>query len=654
MATVVDSLIVELGLDPSKFTKGQKEAAASFAKTKEEIRKTGKDIEDAGKKSGESIGIVAKEALALFGIFATARGVKDFVADLVATDSALGRFAANLGATSQTAGAWGLAAERMGGSAEATGASVQGLFDKLMAMKNLGKNMPMEYWMLGARGGVELDRSKGVYEQMFQLATAIQNIAAREGRPTASWWGRTIGLDEGTINTILEKGPKLREYIESLKTLAPSSENVAASQKLLDVWVRLKQEAIEFGRELTMKYAPAIEAASKALSDLMKLFKAIEPITTKFVQVITFGGLALGDMVKFFEKLSAAIAYAADKLKGFVGYLGEMKDSVTSLLKDNQITRFLGIGAEPSPGSAPAQESTSQPGFFRRQYNKARDWLGGGKEDSPAAPGASSSASPSGQGSASESTSPGGIPAAGGLDRSRFARELAQNPALRRKIMAIAAGENMHPTGNQAVLETMMNRASLMGTSLAYESRLHGSEKGYYAGYNPSALNNPRTTKMIDDNLNKVLAGSNVSNYATDNSSAAWGRNRIASGMYTQDSAYGGEYYSHPSPSRSDARGYDRYRQWRAAQIQGAQAASWQPSFEASNWPMAGGYQGAQLAASSMSANSSVSNSSAEANFHGPITVNTQATDAHGMARDMMPALMESSRYVSQMNGGPQ
>ena len=145
--------------------------------------------------------------------------------------------------------------------------------------------------------------------------------------------------------------------------------------------------------------------------------------------------------------------------------------------------------------------------------------------------------------------------------RQKFAEELRDNPALRKKLMAISAGENLDPAGNLAVIESLMNRADMMGTSLSKEGRTTG-ERGYYAGYNEKALQDPRKAKMIEDNMQAALNGSNVSNYATDNSSGSFGRNRNASGMYSQTSTYGGELFSYPN--RYDARGNDRYWDWRS------------------------------------------------------------------------------------------
>ncbi len=44
MANVLDSFVLELGLDPAKFEKGSKAAIAGWAKTKEEAVKAGRAL----------------------------------------------------------------------------------------------------------------------------------------------------------------------------------------------------------------------------------------------------------------------------------------------------------------------------------------------------------------------------------------------------------------------------------------------------------------------------------------------------------------------------------------------------------------------------------------------------------------------------------
>jgi hypothetical protein len=155
---------------------------------------------------------------------------------------------------------------------------------------------------------------------------------------------------------------------------------------------------------------------------------------------------------------------------------------------------------------------------------------------------------------------PGGV-----IDRSRFARELQQNPSLREKVMGISAGENLNPKANISVIESMMNRAAMAGTSLAAQARLYNGEGGYYAGYNPGALRNPRTRAMIEKNLAAALAGSNVSNYATDNSSGGLAANEKATGKFNLQSEYGGESFFSPgwAGGRGGPRSRSAYEAWR-------------------------------------------------------------------------------------------
>ncbi|MGP0086128.1 MAG: hypothetical protein ACLP0B_21280 [Steroidobacteraceae bacterium] len=90
-----------------------------------------------------------------------------------------------------------------------------------------------------------------------------------------------------------------------------------------------------------------------------------------------------------------------------------------------------------------------------------------------------------------------------------------------------AAGEDSpgSPSGtlaNQAIMESAMNRAAMRGTSLA-------AQLGYFQGY--SSFNGNQRA-IMEDNLNKVLGGSDVSGGATDNSSGGLAARERASGKF--------------------------------------------------------------------------------------------------------------------------
>jgi hypothetical protein len=149
--------------------------------------------------------------------------------------------------------------------------------------------------------------------------------------------------------------------------------------------------------------------------------------------------------------------------------------------------------------------------------------------------------------------------------RGRYNAELQANPGLKAKIMRIAANEqDGHPQGVQAVMESLFNRAGARGTSLAQAARWHGLESGgYYAPgtMGRGALENPRSRAILERAWNNVMGGSNISNYATDNSSGRLARNERATGKFRYASNYGGETFF--TPGRAEPGLVPRYQTWR-------------------------------------------------------------------------------------------
>jgi hypothetical protein len=141
-----------------------------------------------------------------------------------------------------------------------------------------------------------------------------------------------------------------------------------------------------------------------------------------------------------------------------------------------------------------------------------------------------------------------------GIDRSRFAKELANNPALKEKFFHIAAGEDSPGSksgtlANQAIMESAMNRAEMTGSSLAYAAR-HTREGGYYAGWKNFT---DKQRAIMDDNLKKVLAGSDVSGGATDNSSSWLAAKEKRTGAFNWIKDINGESFF--SPGKTNAGG---------------------------------------------------------------------------------------------------
>ncbi len=253
---------------------------------------------------------------------------------------------------------------------------------------------------------------------------------------------------------------------------------------------------------------------------------------------------------------SAGAGYAELKRRELLSEIEKLRKALEESNKNGSLLQKQSVMG----GMGGARVMNASLGGFSGGFNG-----GGGFGGGASTRGGSSGGGGSGGGNAGPLPDvPGGV-----IDRSRFARELEQNPGLREKIMGIAAGENMNPRANIAVLESMMNRAAMAGTTLAAQARLHAqtgiNEGGYYAGYNPGALRNPKTRAMIEKSLATVLGGSNVSNYATDNASSWLAAKHKRTGGFTLQSEYGGESFFSPGTSggRGGPRSRAAYEAWR-------------------------------------------------------------------------------------------
>lgn len=294
MATVIDSLIVELGLDPKNFNKGQKEAASAFLKTKDAAVKTGKEIEDSSKRVADSISKMTREVIALFGAIAGARSLSDLIGKLTTANAELGRFSANLAQSPQTIAAWGAAAQRFGGDAKATADTIQRMAKGLYDLRFQGKALPQAFYQLEAATGRLISTDKGPIAFLEQTAAALKELAARD--PSRAFnIAQELGVDTGTFNLMKEQGAAIADYVAQIeKSTSPSEKAIKAAQGLQRAWVELSQQA-------------------GAL--ISRLYELAGPPITKLIEQMTAW------LEKNKEWLAAGIA---DAVKSVVDWLGKI------------------------------------------------------------------------------------------------------------------------------------------------------------------------------------------------------------------------------------------------------------------------------------------------------------------------------------------
>jgi hypothetical protein len=261
MATVIDAFVVELGLDPKKFTQGQKDAVVAFRKTQQEALDAAKKIQSAGEVAAEFFSVLQRRALGLIGIMLGGRGISQFAGYITENNAALARLSRNFGVAVPEVSKWQKAVELAGGTADGVAQSIQTYSDALQAYQaGLGDvNFVAMLDRLASEGGKAIDKTKPITTQFLTIAENLSKVAEKSGIVRANWFGRLLGLDPGTINLMVQGIDKTRSFIAEAERLGVVSQKQAdEAEPLLKAWNAMIQAGTNLGNVITNILTPAL------------------------------------------------------------------------------------------------------------------------------------------------------------------------------------------------------------------------------------------------------------------------------------------------------------------------------------------------------------------------------------------------------------
>jgi hypothetical protein len=266
MPTIIDSLIVTLGLDSSEFDGGRKKVDKNLKDLGGGADKTTTRFKKLGKDGGEGFDKLAKSAGGFLALLGGTVAVKRFIEQTIDSNAALDRFAQNLNSNVSEVSAWANATELAGGDA----AGLQGTLDMLSRAQTelqlTGQSGLVPY--LSALGVSMSDlngKGRPVNEMLLDLADKFSKL----DRPTAFNMGRMMGIDPGTMNLLLKGRSEVEGMIAQQKQYnAVTKEQAEASARLWRRVTEMRQEFGAFGRELVGDVTPALEGVFSVLSDV--------------------------------------------------------------------------------------------------------------------------------------------------------------------------------------------------------------------------------------------------------------------------------------------------------------------------------------------------------------------------------------------------
>lgn len=291
MATVIDSLLVKLGIDSSDFNKGKSKLDKDLKDTGVQADKTGATLNKMGRDGSEGFESVAKSATKFLALLGGTIAIKRFIQQTVESSSALYRLSQNLGQSATVISAWSNAAEIAGGSASGLQGSMDMLSQAQTEIQLTGQSALIPYF---SALGVSMADVNGKARSANDIFLDLSDRFSRMNRTTANNMGRMMGFDQGTINLLLKGRAEVELMLDRQKKYNLLTDEQSEKLNRLDQsMIETRQSFDAFGRQLLISATPALQGLFSALLDFGNWLRQNQDIVQAFLSTIAIGLAAI-------------------------------------------------------------------------------------------------------------------------------------------------------------------------------------------------------------------------------------------------------------------------------------------------------------------------------------------------------------------------
>lgn len=290
MATVIDSLLIELGLDTSKFDASQKKSVEELRKFDEQAQKTAKNTQQGSKNVGDGFE-KARNALVSLGVaFVGLKGFTQFSKEMTSTNAALGRNAQLFQMSARELDAWGGVLKTVGGDAETFQSSIQAMQQGIAGIKLGDSAILTPLARLGALSSVDLN--KGTVD-IYKLADALKAFKKENGEQLTYTLAQQLGVNKETYMVLSQGSEVVRSlYDEQYKLSGVTAENTEKAKKLQEQWGFTDQALSKVKNTLMDQLYPAMMLTAKGTQSFFEGFVEADKKLDGFVSQITLIGAA--------------------------------------------------------------------------------------------------------------------------------------------------------------------------------------------------------------------------------------------------------------------------------------------------------------------------------------------------------------------------
>lgn len=332
---IVDALIVTMGLDNSDYERGMNEVED---RTRQFSERAPRDVERGLNSIEQRFGATFQ------GIFRTfiapltaALGTMGIFSQYTQTADRIGKTAARIGASAEDLQAFGEAAKRAGGSVEgfiSSFESLNGQIQRMQAMGGKGRLTPI-LEQLGI-SATENGKAKDTFQILRELASASERI----GKQKFAGLARFLGLDQGTIMLLQSGRVAMDELIARQRALGVyTKEDFEITAKFNDAISDLQQSFRAMAAPILQVITPALTTLAKWLTNIVQTFREHQGFIVAGLTVIA--ATMSGVLLKAATALGAALMPLLGPISAVAG-LGAIFDEIATYAEGGQ-TAFQGL-----------------------------------------------------------------------------------------------------------------------------------------------------------------------------------------------------------------------------------------------------------------------------------------------------------------------
>ncbi|HHC1507471.1 TPA: lytic transglycosylase domain-containing protein [Klebsiella pneumoniae] len=342
-ATVIDALLITLGLDTSDFRKGQKDVSDDLKKQREDAKKTAKEMAEQGKKAASFFSSIKTELLALTGVTVTAGGLMSFVKSTTSGLMDLSIQSKALGLSARELDGWSKSAEAAGSSAEKISASLQGFQGAIQGARvgDYSSSIFGGLAQLNALTGQNFDVWGQDASSLAKTSLdALRKISDPNLRRQV---GLSLGFDDATLQRNQE-GKFLPDVDRLTKSSGITDASTKGAKEFTAAWAELNQSLETTKNQFYTFLIPYVRDFNVVLRDLSNWMKS-HPEEMKQKVDAFFGAIESG--AKMADKAAQAVGGWENAIKIIIGASvgGKLLFFLTNLSKS-----ILGLARITLPG----------------------------------------------------------------------------------------------------------------------------------------------------------------------------------------------------------------------------------------------------------------------------------------------------------------